>query len=91
MMGGDMNAKIGQSEDQFQKKYAKLWTHIYPNGVKAQLDYMLVNRKWINSLMNCEAYGILPLNWSAPTIVSYLQKFNSAFEPTNQMQLAPST
>ena len=25
--------------------------------LKAQLDCMLVNRKWINSLMNCEAYS----------------------------------
>ena len=87
VIGGDMNAKIGQSEDhkyayhqqtnrngqylhnvitenglsclntQFQKKCGKLWTHKYPNGVKAQLDYMLVNRKWINSVMNCEAYN----------------------------------
>jgi exonuclease III len=41
----------------FQKKCGKLWTHTYPNGVKAQLDYMLVNRKWINSVINCEAYS----------------------------------
>ena len=42
---------------QFQKKFGKLWTHRYPNVVKAQLDYVLVNRKWINSLMSCEAYS----------------------------------
>ena len=42
----------------FQKRCGKLWTHNYPNGVNAQLDYMLVNRKWINSVMNSEAYNI---------------------------------
>ena len=42
----------------FRKKCDTLWTHRYQHGVKAQLGYMLVNRKWINSLMNCEAYGI---------------------------------
>ena len=41
----------------FQKKQGKLWTQSYPNGAKAQPDYMLVNRKWINSALNSEAYS----------------------------------
>ena len=41
----------------YQKKSSKLWTFTYPNGVKAQLDYMLINKKWINSAMNAEAYN----------------------------------
>ncbi|XP_071942763.1 craniofacial development protein 2-like [Antedon mediterranea] len=41
----------------FQKKPSKLWTHTYPHGMKAQLDYMLVNKKWINSIVNSEAYN----------------------------------
>ena len=41
----------------FQKKCVKLLTHIYTNGVKAQLDYMLVNLKLINGVMNTEAYN----------------------------------
>ena len=32
---------------------------IYPNGDKAQLDYMVVNKKWINSVQNCKAYHSL--------------------------------
>lgn len=41
----------------FQKRIGKLWTFTYPNGQKSQLDYILVNRKWINSVMNCETYS----------------------------------
>ena len=39
----------------FQKNRGKLWTH--PNGFKSQLDYIIVNNKWINSSSNCEAYN----------------------------------
>ena len=41
----------------FQKKKGKLWTHTYPNESKAQLDYLMINKKWINSVTNCEAYN----------------------------------
>ena len=30
---------------------------MYPNGVKAQLDFILINKKWVNSAHNCEAYN----------------------------------
>ena len=40
----------------FQKRRGKLWTHTYPNGDRAQLVYMMINKKWINSVQNCEAY-----------------------------------
>ena len=29
----------------FQKKRGKLWTHTHPNGIKSQLDYIIVNKK----------------------------------------------
>ena len=41
----------------FQKKKEKLWTNTYPNNTKAQIDYIILNRKWINSTLNCEAYS----------------------------------
>lgn len=41
----------------FCKRKGKLWTHKYPNGIKAQLDHMLINRKWQNSITNCETYN----------------------------------
>lgn len=40
----------------FQKRKGKLWTFTYPNGNKAQLDYIAINKKWANSVKNCEAY-----------------------------------
>ena len=42
---------------QFEKKGGKRWTYIYPNNVKAQLNYLLINQKWINSALNYEAYS----------------------------------
>ena len=34
----------------------KLWTYTYANNAKAQIDYILINKKEINSALNCEAY-----------------------------------
>ena len=39
------------------KKEGKLWTYTYANKSKAQIDYVLINRKWKNCAMNCEAYS----------------------------------
>ena len=39
----------------FQKKEGKLWT--YTNNTKAQIDYIFINKKWNNSVLNCEAYS----------------------------------
>ena len=42
----------------FQKKAGKLWTYISDmSGTKSQVDYILVNRKWKNSIKNVEAYN----------------------------------
>ena len=41
----------------YQKKRGKIWTFTYPNGTKAQLDHILINKKWKNSAINCEAYN----------------------------------
>ena len=35
----------------------KLWTYTYANNSKAQLDYILINKKLINSVLSCEAYS----------------------------------
>ena len=43
---------------QRRKKKGKLWTYISDmNGRKTQIDYILVNRKWKNSIHNVEAYS----------------------------------
>ena len=41
----------------FQKKASKLWTCELPSGYRAQLDYILVQRKWKNSVLNAQAYN----------------------------------
>ena len=41
----------------FQKREGKLWTYIYSNNSKAQIDYVFINKKWKNSAVNCEAYS----------------------------------
>ena len=41
----------------FRKPNRKLWTFQYPNTTKAQLDYILVRKKWVNSVQNVEAYN----------------------------------
>ena len=41
----------------YQKREGKLWTYIYANNSKAQIDYIFINKKWKNSVMNWEAYS----------------------------------
>ena len=42
----------------FQKKCGKLWTYISDmSGTKSQIDYVLINQKWKNSVKNVEAYS----------------------------------
>ena len=42
----------------FQKKEGKLWTFISDmSGHKSQVDFILVNKKWKNSVKNCETYN----------------------------------
>ena len=42
----------------FCKRPSKLWTYISDmTGRKTQIDFILVNKKWRNSIHNCEAYS----------------------------------
>ena len=41
----------------FQKRKGKLWTYTYANNAKAQIDYILINKKWNDSALNCKAYS----------------------------------
>ena len=45
------------SNTKFQKRKNKRWTYISPRGDKCQLDYILVRKKWKNSIHNTEAYN----------------------------------
>ena len=42
---------------QFQKRRGKQWTFEGPTGALYQLDYILVRKKWRNSVLNAEAYN----------------------------------
>lgn len=43
----------------FQKKKGKLWTFLSDmSGTKSQIDFILINQKWRNSVRNVEAYNI---------------------------------
>ena len=41
----------------FSKRVGQLWTHEGPNGNRAKLDYLLINRKLRNSAKNCRAFN----------------------------------
>ena len=41
------------------KRKGKLWTQTLKCGTKTQIEYILINAKWKNSALNCEAYSTL--------------------------------
>ena len=43
------------ANSQFRNKRGKLWTWMSPIMTKHQRDYILVRKKWRNSIRNCEA------------------------------------
>ena len=45
------------TNNHFQKKAGKRWTFEDPKQNRYQLDYILVNNKWKNSVMNVEPYS----------------------------------
>ena len=49
--------RLTSLNNKFQKRKGKLWTYTYANNTKAQIDYILMNKKWNNSVLNCEAYS----------------------------------
>jgi exonuclease III len=45
------------SNNRFMKSKGQLWTFEYPNGDRAQLDYLIFRRKWQNSVRDSRAYS----------------------------------
>ena len=80
----------------FQKTPSKLWTITYANRSKAQLDYIIINKKWKNSAMNCQAYNSFEGVYSDHRIVTSKfrlslranKKTSSKFPPYNWSALA---
>ena len=42
---------------EFQKRKGKLWPYTYTNNAKAQIDYILIKKKWNNSTGDCVVYS----------------------------------
>ena len=40
----------------FRKRPGQIWTHLAPNGNRAQLDYLIISNKWRNG-ENCRAFN----------------------------------
>ena len=53
----DFSLENGLTCLKFQKRKGKLWTYTYADNAKAQIDYILMNKKWIYSILNCKAYS----------------------------------
>ena len=54
----------------YQKRTEKHWTFTYPNGTRSQLDYILINDKWKNSVLNCEPYNTFDSVYTDHRVVS---------------------
>lgn len=54
----------------FMKKFKKLWTFQHPNGLKSQIDFILVRKKWRNSIRNSQSYSSFSSVGSDHRIVS---------------------
>ena len=59
------------AQQRFPQPRCRQWTWMHPSGSKHQLDHILINNKWVNSLRNCRAYNSVELD-SDHRIVSIL-------------------
>ena len=49
--------KLWIAGTKFRKKRGKLWTYRGPRGHHSQIDHIIINKKWKNSVVNSEAYS----------------------------------
>ena len=54
--------KFLPSQMKFPQPKQRQWTWMHPTGSTHQLDHILINRKWSNSLRNCRAYNSVELD-----------------------------
>ena len=69
----------------FQKRKGKLWTYTYANNAKALTDYILINKKWINNVLNCEAYSFFE------SVSSHLRIITSKIRPSQRRNRTQTT
>ena len=73
----------------FQKRKGKLSTYISDmNGNKSQIDYILINRKWKNSVINAEAYNTFANTGSDHRIVTARIKLSLRMSKTPRKRKA---
>ena len=73
----------------FQKRSGKLWTYLSDmSGTKTQIDYILINKKWKNSVKNVEAYSTFSSLGSDHRIVTARLKLSlrSSITPPRENQ-----
>ena len=81
----------------FMNKPSKLWTFTYPSGVHAQLDYILIRKKWINSVKNSRVYSTFNSVLSDHRIVSAKIQLSlrcpkkTPWEPNETTRLEPDS
>ncbi|XP_078586049.1 uncharacterized protein LOC144867902 [Branchiostoma floridae x Branchiostoma japonicum] len=54
--------KLRPAQTRFPHPRSRLWTWMHPGGSTHQLDHILINGKWVNSLRNCRAYNSVELD-----------------------------
>ena len=83
----------------FQKRHGQLWTHNSPNDFKSQIEFIIINKKWKNSVKNCRAYNSFNSISSDHRIISADIKLslrantkkNSKFKPCDWTRLTHDT
>lgn len=54
----------------FANRRSRLETYIDPRGNKFQLDHIMINTKWWNSIANCRAYNSMDINSDHKVLVA---------------------
>ena len=54
--------QLRPAQARFPQPSSRLWTWMHPNGTKSQLDHIIINSKWMNSLRNCRAYNSVEID-----------------------------
>ena len=62
--------RLACQNTKFQKRDRKLWTYTFLNNSNKQLYYIFINKKWIKSTLNCEAYSSFEGVFSDHRIIS---------------------
>ena len=64
------------SNTSFMKPKGQLWTFEYPNGGRAQLDYLIFRKKWRNSVKDPRSYSTFSTVCSDHRVISATLKLS---------------